>query len=94
MSHSIDNCLANHFRWHLVGNWRLNALGAGSDSKIDFGEHKINSLIYQIKDCSFVNPVKGNRLCYLNAMKMGALDLGGNKEALRVFSKDRHHQRL
>ncbi len=87
MGNRINNGFANYFRRYLVSPGCLNALGAGSYSKVNLGEHKINRLIYQIEDRSLVNSVERDGFRYLYAMKMGALDFRGNKETLRLFSK-------
>jgi len=75
VGNGIDNSLPAHFRRHLISDGGLHAVLSRTDSKVDLGEHEINSLIYQFKSRPFVDLVEWNRLSNLDAVKMRALYL-------------------
>ena len=71
-----------------VAHRRLRAGLAGPDREGDLAQDEVHRCIHEFKDRPLVDLVGRYRLCHLGAVEVGALDLGGDQEPLRLFAEE------
>ena len=63
---------------------------ARTDGEVDLGEHEVQRLVHELEDVAFVNLVGRDGLGHFRPVEVGALDLGGNQETLRLATEEEH----
>ena len=88
MGDGVYNRLRHHLLRDLVAHRRLRPGLAGAYREGDLAEDEVHRRVHEIKDRSLVDLIGRDRFGHLGAMKVGALDLGGDQEPLRLFPEE------
>ncbi|MDO9586218.1 MAG: hypothetical protein Q7I93_07055, partial [Syntrophales bacterium] len=69
----------------LVSDRGLVAYGPGADGTVDLAHNEIHRLIDKFEDGPLIDLIGRDGLADFGSVEMHALDLGGDKETLRLF---------
>ena len=89
MGDRVHDRLRHHLLRDLVAHRRLRAGLAGPDREGDLAEDEVHRRVHEIEDRALVDLVGRDRFGHLGAVEVGALDLGGDQEPLRLLSKEK-----